>query len=230
MLTYSLGRERIKHGRRWQGRIGTSRQKMFDGGQERGARLNITDEPDKMQARWCGERWRTVRLEGAGYGKCAKCNLDPDALCYKMKIMKRHFLASVVLFLPAVAFALQASEELIKKSADVIFEGTVSSISSQVSYHKTRLITSHITNAIPCTSAMVLVAKVLKGAIPTNSTVTVYYENKQENGWRCPPFVDIKQGDVGTFSVNADFSKGVIRFYLQSGEFFKRHQKGQTDL
>ncbi len=154
----------------------------------------------------------------------------PRPFWQKMKIMKRHFLASVILFLPALAFALQASEELIKISADVIFEGTVSSISSQVSYHKTRLITSHITNAIPCTSAMVLVAKVLKGAIPTNSTVTVYYENKQENGWRCPPFVDIKQGDVGTFSVNADFSKGVIRFYLQSGEFFKRHQKGQTDL
>ena len=171
-----------------------------------------------------------MRLEGAGYGKCAKCNLDPDALCYKMKIMKRHFLASVVLFLPAVAFALQASEELIKKSADMIFEGTVSSISNQVSYHKSRFINSHFTNAIPCISAMVLVKKVVKGTIPTNSTVNVYYEKQPENAWRCPPFVDIKKGDVGTFSVKADFSNGVTRFYLQSGEFFKRHPKRETDL
>jgi hypothetical protein len=147
-----------------------------------------------------------------------------------MKNMKRYFLASVLFVLPAVAFALQASEELIKKSADMIFEGTVSSISNQVSYHKSRFINSHFTNAIPCISAMVLVKKVVKGTIPTNSTVNVYYEKQPENAWRCPPFVDIKKGDVGTFSVNADFSNGVTRFYLQSGEFFKRHPKRETDL
>lgn len=117
-----------------------------------------------------------------------------------------------LLCVPLLACGISITKESAREVSDVVIEGKVTSIRN----HKAKV----GTNIYNLTCAYISVTNVTKGVSVTNGAVTVYYETKSSNTFRCPPYVKLEVGDIGIFAATTNFQEKLgLNLFINSSDY-----------